>query len=121
MAAPKKFETDKKYYKQVKGTNGKTKRVEVSVFNGITFDDIVDWLEENGTAEDKAAFKEALFSYKDGKPMPFETYKGTGEKYQKTNFINAKRKFFERHNPAYLPQKKQEETKEKKTNRIASW
>lgn len=118
MAQPKKFTTTKKYYKKSKDGG---KRQQVTVYNGITFDDIVDWLEENGTDEDKKAFKEALYTYKDGEPMPKVKNKETGETYQKTNFINAKRKFFERHNPDFLPTKKEKETKEKKSNRIANW
>lgn len=118
MAQPKKFTTEKKYYKKSK--DGR-KREPVTVYNGITFDDIVDWLEENGTDEDKKVFKDALYTYKDGAPMPKLKNKETGEEYQRTNFINAKRKFFERHNPEYIPVKKEKETIEKKSKRIAEW
>ena len=71
--------------------------------------------------EDKADFKKNYYSYKDGTPMPIRTYKQTGEKYQMSNFLNAKNKFFERHNKDYLPTKKEEEPKAKKAERIANW
>lgn len=126
MAEPKKFivPDGTKFYKMKNGEydlNDKGGRIEVDVYHGITFDYIVNWLEENGTAEDKKEFKKNYYSYKDGTPMPIMTYKETGEKYQKSNFLNAKNKFFERHNPDYLPKKKNEEPKQKKAERIANW
>lgn len=126
MAEPKKFVVPEgtKFYKMKNGEyvlNDKGGRIEVDVYHGITFDYIVDWLEANGTDEDKKKFKEAYYSYKDGTPMPMLTYKETGEKYQKSNFLNAKNKFFERHNKEYLPKKKDEEPKQKKAERIKNW
>ena len=126
MASAKKFVVPEghKFYKMKNGEyvlNDKGGRIEVDVYHGITFDYIVDWLEANGTDEDKKAFKDAYYSYKDGTPMPTKTYKGTNEKYQMSNFLNAKNKFFERHNPDYLPVKKDEEPKKKKAERIANW
>lgn len=126
MAEAKKFVVPEgtKFYKMKNGEyvlNEKGGRIEVDVYHGITFDYIVDWLEKNGTAEDKADFKKNYYSYKDGTPMPIRTYKQTGEKYQMSNFLNAKNKFFERHNKDYLPTKKEEEPKAKKAERIANW
>lgn len=126
MADIKRFEVPEghKFYKTKNGEyvlNDKGGRIEVDVYHGITFDYIVDWLEENGSPEDKKEFRKNYYSYKDGTPMPMLTYKATGEKYQKSNFLNAKNKFFERHNPDYLPKKKDEEPKKKKSERIANW
>ena len=112
----KKFTTDKKYYKQKNG-----KREQISVYNGITLDEMIDWLIENGTDEEKKAFKTALYSYKDGEPMPFDTKAGTGERYQKTNFINAKRHFFKAFAPDLLPVKKVEEEKPPVSERMKDW
>lgn len=121
MANIKKFETDKEYIKEEKDKKGKvTSLKKISVYNGITFDEICDWLEENGSEEDKKAFKIALYSKKDGSPMPKIKDKD-GIERQKTNFINAKREFFKRHNPEYLPKKKDEEPKKLKSERIANW
>lgn len=76
-------------------------------FKHLTFDEAVDYLSENGTAEEKSAFKKACYT------------KADGEKVEKLNWLNGKRWFCENFIPELLPVKKQ--TSEPKANRIANW
>ena len=50
-------------------------------FKHLTFDEAVDYLSENGTAEEKSAFKKACYT------------KADGEKVEKLNWLNGKRWF----------------------------
>ena len=135
MATNKKFEVPegKVYYKKnnkgelVLDENGA--RQEISVYNGITLGEMIDWLEENGDKEDKANFKNAYYSYADGTPTPVmkkiirkgkKSYESK-ETYQKTNFINAKRHFFKTYAPEFLPVKKEQEKKKNEGDRMKDW
>lgn len=118
---------DKKFYK-VDEENGKRK--EISAYDGVQFTDIVEYLNEYGTDEEKAEFKKNFYSYANGEDTPVLKYKsdGNGHKkgdtYQKTNFINAKKKFFEKHAKELMPVKKEvivDKRKEKAKDIFASW
>lgn len=83
IMASEKFITEKKYFNK----DGK----ETTVYKGIKLEEIIDWLDENGSEEDKREFKKAFYTNKDGSAN------------ERGNFIRAKKMFFERHNPDYLP------------------
>lgn len=70
-----------------KDKNGKT----MSLYMGTTAEDIIEWLNENGTKEDRRLFKEDYIGYDEEKER--ETY----------NWLKAKRNFFKRHCPEHLP------------------
>ena len=76
-------------------------------FKEITFDEVVDFLEENGTDADKKNFKNACFTNKDGKAV------------DKLNWLNGKKWFCGEFAPELLPVKKEKE--EPKSKRIAEW
>lgn len=60
-------------------------------YQAITFDDMFDWLEENGSKADKAKFK--------------KNYIGDGEG-NAPNWSKAKREFLKEFAPQYLPRTK---------------
>ena len=76
-------------------------------FKHLTFDEAVDYLSENGTAEQKAAFKKACYS------------NAKGESVTKLNWLNGKKWFCENFIPELIPVKKA--NSEPKGNRIANW
>ena len=75
-------------------------------FKKITLDDMCDYIEQNAPA-DKAWFKKAAYSDKEGNPT---------EKY---NHLNAVREFCKRYAPELLPVAK--EKKEPATTRLKDW
>ena len=77
-----------------------------NTFKKITFDEVVDFLEKNGTEEQKKKFKEACFSNKDG------------EATDKMNWLNGKKWFCGEFAPELLPEKKEVVLK---SSRIANW
>lgn len=113
----KHFTTDKKYYKTDK--KGKIvldeegKPIELSTFVGIELKDMISWMNENATAEQKKAFKLAFHTDKNGEPLKAVEgkTKKNGEKGKgiasdkRTNFINAKNYFFETFAPELIPTK----------------
>lgn len=76
-------------------------------FKKITLNDMIDYIEKNGTDTDKKEFKIHAYSDKDGNPL---------EKY---NHLNAVRWFCTKYMPDIVPKRK--EVKEKVSNRIANW
>lgn len=76
-------------------------------YKKITFDEVVDFLTEHGTTEEKAAFKKACYT------------NAEGETVEKLNWLNAKKWFCTNFAPELLPVKK--ETREPKASRIANW
>lgn len=81
MARPK-FTTEKDYKK-------------------LEFEDLFDYLNEYGTDEEKAGFKKALYSNKDGSPSVRTTKKGKEE--PRENFLNAKLWFCTNFAPELIP------------------
>lgn len=75
-------------------------------YKELTFDEVVDFLEANGTTEDKSEFKKACYTNKNGEPT------------EKLNWLNGKLWFCKKFAPQLVPQKK---TIENKSNRIANW
>lgn len=67
--------------------NGK----KMSLYMGTTAEDIIEWLTEYGTKEDKRLFKQDYIGYDEEKEK--EVY----------HWLTAKRNFFKRHCPEYLP------------------
>jgi len=88
MAAKAKFKTENEYKK-------------------ITFDEVVDFLTEHGTKEEKAAFKKACYT------------NAKGETTTKLNWLNGKLWFCTNFAPELVPVKKEE--KEPKGKRIENW
>ena len=78
-----------------------------NTFKKITCDEVVDYLEKHGTAEEKKQFKSACFSNKNG------------EAVEKLNWLNGKLWFLGEFAPDMLPEKK--EVAEPKSTRIANW
>lgn len=87
--AKKQFETDKKDWLE------------------ITMSEAIDFLEENGTTEEKKEFKKWLNTTKDGK------------KSKNINWGNAKARFVEKYCPNLKPEPKEKEAKI--SDRIANW
>lgn len=78
-----------------------------NTFKKLTFDEVVDFLEVNGTTEEKSEFKKACFSNSKGEPT------------KKLNWLNGKLWFCNKFAKHLVPVKK--EQKEPKANRIANW
>ena len=76
-------------------------------YKKITFDDMFNYIEENGTKEDKKEFKKKAFSDKNDKPL------------KKYNHLNAVRWFCEKYMPDLLPVKKEAEPKI--TDKLKNW
>lgn len=76
-------------------------------FKKITFDEVVDFLEKNGTAKDKSDFKKACFTDK------------LGNEVKKLNWLNGKLWFCNKFAPELVPEKKT--PTELKSERIANW
>ena len=68
-------------------------------YKKISFDDMFNYIEENGTKEDKKEFKKQAFSDKNGNPL------------KKYNHLNAVRWFCKKYMPDLLPVKKEAEPK----------
>ena len=86
-------------------------------FKQISFDEVVDYLEANGTIEEKQAFKKACYTNKDGEEVIYTNK--DGEEVKKFFWLNGKRWFLENFAPELLPEKK--EKPEAKMKRIANW
>lgn len=118
MADKKKFEPIKHYKKDKDGKivldkNGV--KIKLDAFRSTTFQEMCDFLKENGTKEEKEAFKKACYTRK-----VYEEVVGKrgGVKRVPTNetvdtdtinVMYAKEWFFKQFAPEYLPQKKEEE------------
>ena len=76
-------------------------------FKKLQFDEVVDFLEANGSAEEKAAFKAACFTNK------------AGEHTDKLNWLNGKKWFCEKFAKDLIPVAKPKA--ELKSKRIANW
>ena len=76
-------------------------------YQKITFEEVVDYLEANGTAAEKKDFKKACFTNKEGKIV------------KKLNWLNGKKWFCENFAPELIPVAK--EKPEPKSNRILNW
>lgn len=75
-------------------------------YKEITFDEVADYLEANGTKEEKAEFKKACYST------------SKGEITDKFNWLNGKLWFCNKFAPQLVPEKK---TVIRKADRIANW
>lgn len=85
MSKPKQFVPKEKNKRNKKG-------VLMTPYQALTLEEIVKWLAENGTAEDKKIFKKNYLGEPDENgdmPRPM--------------FLQAKRQFCERHCPEILP------------------
>lgn len=89
----------------------------VDAYKGTTFEEMVVFLKENGTAEQKEAFKkachqQAVYEKVIGK-RGGESKKPTGEyiECKEINVLNAKKWFFTEFAPELLPKAKEKEKK----------
>lgn len=78
-----------------------------NTFKTLSFDEVVDYLEANGTEEEKANFKKACFTNKNGKAV------------KKLNWLNGKLWFCKTFAPQLVPVAKEKEPL--KSDRIANW
>jgi hypothetical protein len=78
-----------------------------NTYQKLTFDEVVEFLEANGTAEEKKAFKKACFTNKDGKTV------------KKLNWLNGKKWFCENFAKELIPVAKPKE--ELKSKKIMNW
>ena len=117
MAKEKTFTPVQHYKRDKKGQlvlDSKGCKIELDLYKATTFEEMVNFLKENGTEEDKAEFKKnckkkkvyvEVMGAKGGKKKVF-----TGE-FVETDTINvlyAKEEFFKKFAPEYLPVKKAE-------------
>lgn len=116
----KKFEPIQHYKVDKKGnlvTDDKGCKIALDLYKGTTFEEMIDFLKENGSEADKAGFKEAchlkkvyveVIGKKGGKSK-----KATGETTytEDINVLYAKEWFFKKFAPEYLPVAKQKEAK----------
>jgi len=78
-----------------------------NTFKKLQFDEVVDFLEANGSAEDKAAFRNACFTNKAGEPT------------KKLNWLKGKRWFCEKFAKDLIPVAQPKS--EPKSKRIENW
>ena len=116
------------------------KMVKCDPYRSTTLDDMIDFLEENGTPEEKKTFKENCYlvarkvptgkTYKKGKHkgeeiIDVERYENGDPIMEPTEIVNwlyARQKFFEDFAPEFLP--KADETKKNKkkvADRMLNW
>lgn len=124
MAA--KFEPIQKYK-----TDDNGNQIELDLYKGTEFEEIVAFLTEKGTDKDRAEFKKNCYMTakkiptgrkdKNGKEIMevVKDEKGNTimEKTDKLNWLYAKKKFFEKYAPEYITTKK----KASKASLIANW
>ena len=117
------------------------KMVKCDPYRSTTLDDMIDFLEENGTPEQKKTFKENCYlvarkvptgkTYKKGKHKGEEiidierdeTGDAIMEPTEIVNWLYARQKFFEQYAPEFLPPKADETKKNKKkvADRMLNW
>ena len=120
MAKEKKFKPVEHYKKDKKGEYVLDKnncKIKLDPYRATTFEEMVNWLKENGTEEDKKEFKENCYLKKVyeeviGKKGGIKKVP-TGEvvKIDEINVLYAKEKFFEKYAPEYMPKAKEKENK----------
>ena len=129
-----KFVPEQKYKKDKDGNfvlddNGE--KIKLDLYKGTTFEDVVYFLRDKGTDKDRAEFKKNCFlaakripsgkKDKDGKDIMEIVTDDNGnpvmEKTKKTNWLYAKKKFFEKYAPEYITVKK----KVNKADLIKDW
>ena len=124
----KKFEPIQHYKLDKKGNfvlDDKGCKIALDLYKGTTFEEMIDFLKDNGTDADKAGFKEAchlkkvyveVIGKKGGKSK-----KPTGETTHTDdiNVLYAKEWFFKKFAPEYLPVAKQKENKKSMEDMLA--
>lgn len=120
------FEPKEKYREDENGN-----MVKLDPYKGTEFEEIVEFLKEKGTKEDRAEFKKNC--YLAAKKSPTDRQDKNGKrimeivkddngnpvmvKTDKLNWLYAKKKFFEKYAPEYIATKK----KANKASLIADW
>ena len=103
----------------------------IDLYKGTTFEEMVDFLIENGTDKDRAEFKKNCYQIakrvptgrkdKNGKEIMEVVKDSKGneimENTNKINWLYAKKKFFEKYAPEYITAKK----KVSKASLIKDW
>lgn len=106
-------------------------QIEIDLYRGTDFEEIVAFLKENGTDKERAEFKKNCYlaakkiptgrKDKNGKEIMeiIKDEKGNAimEKTDKLNWLYAKRKFFEKYAPEYVTTNK----RVNKATLIADW
>lgn len=121
-----KFEPIQKYK-----TDDNGNQIELDLYKGTEFEEVVAFLTEKGTDKDRAEFKKNCYLAAKKVPTGRKDKKGKEimevvkdekgntimEKTDKLNWLYAKKKFFEKYAPEYITTKK----KVNKAALIANW
>ena len=136
MATIKFIQTKKTKVKYDEKTK-KDKQVKIDLYKGTTLEEVISFLEEHGTDEDRKKFFDNchLETKKIGSGTYYQKGKHEGEeimvkeldengneilvKTEKLNWLYAKQKFFEEYAPEFLPVKKA--PRKKVSSRMANW
>lgn len=96
-----------------------------NTFKTLKFDEIFNFLEENGTEEQKKEFAKNCFTKYVRTANGEKNYDSNGvaktEPSKKLNFIYAKEKFCLEFAPDLIPEKKEKEEKPRLSDKLSSW
>lgn len=122
MGATIKFQPAQKYKVDKEGKyvlDKKGCKIAIDQYKGTTFEEMVDFLKENGSTEDKAEFKVACKTKKvyeiviGKRGGEYKVWKGETQSCEEINVLYAKEWFFKKYAPEYLPKKTDKTNKNK--------